>query len=92
MEQSSSFVEHLPLFQLSLLLSEFQLGQLHEVDGEKDARTGRRRKDRGKVKGDDEPGLACLDKFLDCAKSDCVEKPGDTQGTLSKRLVKYRET
>ena len=90
MEQSSSFVEHQPLLQLSLLLSEFHLHQLHEVDGEKDARTGRRRKDRGKVKGDDEPGLACLDKFFDCAKSDCVEKSGDTQGTLSKILVKYK--
>ena len=61
-------------------------------DGEKDARTGRRRQDRGKVKADDEPGLHCLDKFFDCAESCCVENPGDTQSTLSKRLVKYRET
>ena len=58
----------------------------------KDARTGKRRKDRGKVKADDESGLHCLDKFLDCAESDCVEKPGDTQGTVSKSLVKNRET
>ena len=34
----------------------------------------------------------CLDKFFSCEQSDCVEKPGDTQGTLPKRLVKYRET
>ena len=61
-------------------------------DGEKDARTGRRRQDRGKVKADDEPGLHCLDKFFDCAESCCVENPEDTQSTLSKRLVKYRET
>ena len=66
-------------FQLTLLLSEFQLDQLHHNDGEKDARTGRREPDRGKVNPDDEPGLTCPDKFFDCAESDCVEKPGDTQ-------------
>ena len=66
--------------------------QLLQHDGDKDARTGRRREDRGKVKADDEPGLTCLDKFFDCAESGCVGKPGDTQGTLPKRLVKYRET
>ena len=61
-------------------------------DGEKDARTGRRRQDRGKVRAhDDEPGLHCLDKFFDCADSGCVEKPGDTQSALWKILVKYRE-
>ena len=30
-------------------------------------------KDRGKVKVDDEPRLHCLDKFFDCAESECVE-------------------
>ena len=79
-------------FQLSLLRSEFQLDQLHQNDGEKDARAERREQDRGKVKADDEPGLACLDKFFDCAESDRVEKPGDTQSTLSNRLVKCKET
>ena len=34
----------------------------------------------------------CLDKFFDCAEYDCVEKPGDTQSTLSNSLVNYRET
>ena len=42
--------------------------------------------DRGKVKADDELGLICLDKFFDCGESDCVEKPGDNQSTLSNRL------
>ena len=68
-----------------MLLSEVQLDQLHENDGEKDARTGRRREDRGKVKADDEPGFTCLYKFFDCARSDCVEKPekiGQVQGNL----------
>ena len=42
-----------------------------------------------KVEADDnEPGFHCLDKFFDCEKSDCVEKPVDTQSTLSNRLVK----
>ena len=91
MEQSSSFVQHQP-FELTWLLSEFQLDQLHQNDGEKDARTGKIRKNRGKVKADDEPGFHCLDKFFDCAESGCVEKPGDTQCTLSNRLVKYWET
>ena len=34
----------------------------------------------------------CIDKFFDCAEYDCVEKPGDTQSTLSNSLVTYRET
>ena len=47
-------------FQLTLLLSEFQLDQLNSNDGEKDARTGRRREDRGKDEADDdEAGLHC---------------------------------
>ena len=62
------------------------------VHGEKDAPTWRRQQDRGKVKADDdELGLLCFDKFFDCEHSDCVEKPGDTQSTLSNRLVKYRK-
>ena len=55
--------------------SEFQLDKLHQNDGKKDARTGRRQQDRGKVKADDdEPGRLCLDKFFDCEQADCVEK------------------
>ena len=57
----------------------------------KDARTGRRREDRDKVKAD-ELGVIYLDKFFDCAQSDCVKMPGITQGTLSQRLSKYSET
>ena len=90
-EQSSLSVYHQP-FQLSVLRSEFQFDQLHQNDGEKDARTGRRQQDRGKVKADDdEPGLLCLGKFFECEQSDCVEKPRDTQSTLSNRLVKSRK-
>ena len=52
------FFKHQPV-QLDLLLSEFQLAQLHGNDGEEDARKGRRRKDCGKVKADDELGFIC---------------------------------
>ena len=39
---------------------------------------------RGKVKADDdELGHLCLDKFFDCEQSDCNEKSGETQSTLS---------
>ena len=55
-------------------------------------RTQGRRQQDGGTADDDERVLLCLDKFYDCEQSDCVEKPGDTQSTLSKRLVKYRET
>ena len=64
---------------LTSAISEFQLGQPHENDGEKDARTDRRRQDRGKVKADDESGLTCLDKFFDCAETDCVEAWGHSK-------------
>ena len=43
-----------------------------------------------KVKTDVEPGLACCDKVFDCAKSNCIEKSTDIQGTLSTRLEEYR--
>ena len=72
--------------------AEFQLHQLPCDDGEKDARRERREQDRCKAKSDDEPGLACCDKFFDCAKSNCVEKSVDTQGTLSSWLEEYTET
>ena len=62
----------------------FSFDQLHGSDGENDARTERRREYCGKVKADVELGLTCLNKLFDSAKSDCVEKPGDTQNTLSK--------
>ena len=42
MEQSSPFVQHQP-FQRSLLCQEFQLDELHQKDGEKDARTKRKK-------------------------------------------------
>ena len=55
-------------------------------DGEKDARTQRRRQYCGEIKAhSDEPDFNCLDKFLIREPSDYVEKPGDTQGM-------YRET
>ena len=54
--------------QLHLLRSEFQLDKLHQQDGEKDARTERRREDCGEVKTDVQPDLSCCDKFFfDCA-------------------------
>ena len=58
--------------------------QLHGSDGENDARTERRREYCDKVKADVEPDRTCLNKLFDSAKSDCVEKPRDTQGILSK--------
>ena len=90
-EHSSPFVWHQPL-QLDLLRSEFQLHQLPWNDGEKDARRERREQDRCKAKSDDEPRLACCDKFFDCAKSNCVAKSVDTLGTLSSWLEEDRET
>ena len=35
------------------------------------------------AKADDTIGRACCDKFFDCAKSNCIEKSGETQSTLS---------
>ena len=52
-----------------------QPNQLRQSGGEKDARTERRRKGRGKVKADDEPGLICLDKFPHCARIQLRRKP-----------------
>ena len=85
-EQSSS-----QPFQLHLLLR-IPAWPGAKNDGEKDARTERRREDCGKVKADVELGLICLYKFFDCAESDCVKKPGDIRGTLSTWLDMYRET
>ena len=45
-----------------------------------------------KGNNNDELDRPCLDKLFNCEQSDYVEKPGDTQSTLSNRLVKYRET
>ena len=77
----------------SLLHSDFQLDQLHQNDGEKDARTGRRRQqDRGKVKtDDDEPGRLRLDKYFEVRlrRKDLgyskhpVEQIGQVQGNLT---------
>ena len=46
--------------------------QNFSTNGEKDARRKRRRENCCKVKTDDEPDLACCDKFFDCAKSNCI--------------------
>ena len=77
----------------SLLHSDFQLDQLHQNDGEKDARAGRRRQqDRGKVKtDDDEPGRLRLDKFFEVRlrrkalgySKHPVEQIGQVQGNLT---------
>ena len=91
------FVEH-EAVQLSVLRSEFQLDQLYQNDGEKDARTGRRRQDRGNVKADDdEPGFHCLGKFFDCRirlrrkarrySKHPVEKNGQVQGKLTQEIA-----
>ena len=45
-------------FTRDYLCSEFQFDQLHQNDGEKDARTERRQQDRGKVKADTTMNLA----------------------------------
>ena len=79
-------------FQLSLLRSEFQLDWLHRKDGEKDAKTARRKQDCGEIQADgDEPGHFCSYKFFICEQSDCVEKPGDTQSFKSTGWI-IRET
>ena len=73
-EQSSLSVWHQP-FQLSLLLSEFQLDQLHRNDGEKDARTGRSEQDPGKVKAnDEEPGPSLSRQVLQLWRGPIVSK------------------
>ena len=84
MEQSSLCVQH-QSFQLSLLcFKNFSFDQLHQNDGEKDARTGTEEEDCNKVKADDdEPDRHCLDKFFICEQSDCDEKSGDTQSLKS---------
>ena len=74
-----------------MLLSEHQLDQLHGNDGEKDARTGRRREDRGKVKADDELGLHCLYKLRLRRKTrrysrHQVKMIGQVQGDLEQRI------
>ena len=46
-------------------------------------------KDRDKVKVDnDDSDLHCLYMFSGYAESDCVEKSGDTQGTLSELMIR----
>ena len=79
-------------FSLNCCSQNFSLTSRTETMAKRTQEEKRWREDGGKVKADGEPGLTCLDKLFDFAKSDCVEKPGDTQGTLSKRLEEYRET
>ena len=83
------------IFSICLTSSIWEAFQLHQLpwnDGEKDARRERREQDRCKVKVDNEPGLACCDKFFDCAKSNCVEKSEGYSGHPSSWLEEYRET
>ena len=49
-----------------------------ETMAKRGARRKRRRENCGKVNTDVEPGLAMCDTFFDCAKSNCIEKCGDT--------------
>ena len=80
-------------FSLIYCSQNFSLTSWHGSDGEKDARTERRREDCGKVKADVELGLTCPLQILSTVQSPIASKsPGDTQGTLSKWLDKYRET
>ena len=75
MVQSSSFVQHQP-FQLYLLRKEFQLDEVHQNDGEKDAGAKRRRKKCGKIKiYSDELVFTCSGKFFIREKTDCTGKP-----------------
>ena len=57
MKQFSSFVHHQP-FQLSLLRQELQLVQLYREDGEKDARTERRKQDCDEIQADGDVATA----------------------------------
>ena len=77
---------------LSLLYQEFPLEQLQQKDGEKDARTKRRKQDCGEIQADgDDPGHFCLYKFFICKQSDCVENHGDTHSFKSTDCI-LRET
>ena len=59
----------------TFFLSEFELASCTKTMAKR-MQEQERRKDRGKVKADDELGLTYLDKFFHCEQSDCVEKPG----------------
>ena len=74
-----------------MLRSEFQLDQLHQNDGEQDARRTRWTKNCGKVEADVKPGFEDWSKFFDCAESQCIQPSGDTQSTLSERFDSSRE-
>ena len=66
-------------FELHLLHRDFQLDELLQDDGGKDAGTTRRRKTCGKIEiCSDEPVFLCSDKSLILDKSDCIQKSGDT--------------
>ena len=77
-------------------ISAFSAQQAAPKRCRKNATRNRRRENCAKVEADVEPGLACCDKFFDSAKSNCVERSGDTQGTQSARFefhsTKCRET
>ena len=64
-------------------ISNFQLCSVSSNDVEKNSRRNRRRKDRGKVKTDDELCFADCSKLFHSAEFDYVEQPGDTQSIQS---------
>ena len=64
----------------------FNCSSCPETMAKRMQRRKRRREICGKVKTDVELGLICCDKFFDSAKSNCTEKSGETEGTLSSRL------
>ena len=86
-----SLFQHQP-FQLSLCFAKNLSFLCHRKDGEKDARTERRRPDCGEIQANgDEPDQFCSYKFFICELSDCVEKSGDTQSFESTGWI-IRET
>ena len=71
-----SLFQHQP-FQLSLCCAKNLSFLCHRKDGEKDARTERRRPDCGEIQANgDEPDQFCSYKFFICELFDCVEKSG----------------
>ena len=90
MESSSSFVQHQP-FRLTWLLSEFQLDKLPQNDGEEGAGTEGRRQNCGKIKTYSyELVFNCSGKFLIRARSDCIQRPGETHSFRGKPESRVR--
>ena len=84
------FVQHLP-FQLCLLRSEFQLDQLHQNDGEEDARTKRRTPECGKIKADgDESGFNVSTSSSSVNIPIVSKRPGILKASTGKPDVRRR--